>query len=56
MKRFIEIMGATSPWMVMGALMAGMQPGLAVWQERRHHGHNGLEIWIWEEMHDELMT
>ena len=28
-----ELMGAVSAWMAMGALMAGMQPGLAVWQK-----------------------
>ena len=47
MKRFIAFMGAASPWMAMGALTADMQPGLAVWQERRHHGYSGSDIWIY---------
>ena len=47
MKRCIEFIGAVSPWMTMGALMAGMQPGLTVWQKRRQHGQNGREIWIY---------
>ena len=42
-------MNAASPWMAMRALMAGMLPGLAVWQERRHHGHNSRGIWIFRE-------
>ena len=47
MKRFIEFRGAAFPWMAMGALTAGMQPGPAVWQERRHHGHNDRDVGIY---------
>ena len=36
-------MGAAFPWMAMGALVVGMQSGLAIWQERRHHGHDERE-------------
>ena len=28
----------------MGALVEGMQSDLAIWQERRHHGHDDREI------------
>ena len=42
-------MGAASPWMARGAQTAGMQPGLAVWQERRNHGYNGRGIRIYRE-------
>ena len=48
MKRFIEFMGAASLWMAMGALTAGMQSGLAIWQERRHRGHDNREIGIYK--------
>ena len=40
-------MGAASPWMAMRALVEGMQSDLAIWQERRHHGHNDRDVGIY---------